>query len=129
MACAALATEPPTPQLLEEKPHGRDEALISPAMWKHIFCQAFYQLFWLFLIVYGSTKYIAPYRVSSLLTDTICARLQNMSASLGRPHINVSLQSAGSLRNRFSGILHEWGHATHDMHRAAGCCFSGGGSL
>ena len=66
MACAALATEPPTPQLLEEKPHGRDEALISPAMWKHIFCQAFYQLFWLFLIVYGATKYIAPYRVSSL---------------------------------------------------------------
>ena len=114
MACAALATEPPTPHLLEEKPHGRDEALISPAMWKHIFCQAFYQLFWLFLIVYGATKYIAPYRVSSLLTDTICARLQNMSASLGRPHIGVSSESAGTVRNRSPGVPYDWGHAAHD---------------
>lgn len=63
LALAALATEPPTAALLEEKPHGRDEALISPKLWKHIFCQGFYQLFWLFLIVYGATKYIGPYTV------------------------------------------------------------------
>ena len=65
---AALATEPPTPELLLEKPHGRDEALISPAMWKHIFCQGVYQLFWLFLIVYGATKYVGPYEVSCILS-------------------------------------------------------------
>ena len=66
MASAALATEPPTPELLLEKPHGRDEALISPSMWKHIFCQGIYQLFWLFLIVYGATKYVGPYKVGGI---------------------------------------------------------------
>ena len=66
MASAALATEPPTPELLLEKPHGRDEALISPSMWKHIFCQGVYQLFWLFLIVYGATKYVGPYKVGGI---------------------------------------------------------------
>ncbi|CAK0781476.1 hypothetical protein CVIRNUC_005383 [Coccomyxa viridis] len=75
LGALALATEPPTPHLLEEKPHGRDEALISPAMWKHIFCQAFYQLFWLFLIVYGATKYIAPYRLPDY-----CVAFSNIQA-------------------------------------------------
>jgi hypothetical protein len=44
-------------------------------MWKHIFCQGFYQLFWLFLIVYGTTKYIGPYKVcteSQLPSGTHC---------------------------------------------------------
>ncbi|EIE19492.1 calcium-translocating P-type ATPase [Coccomyxa subellipsoidea C-169] len=54
LGALALATEPPTPGLLLEKPHGRDEQLISPKMWKHILAQGFYQLFWLFLIFYGA---------------------------------------------------------------------------
>ena len=61
----ALATEPPTPELLLEKPHGRDEALISPKMWKHIATQALYQLFWLFLIVYGATSVLPAFQASS----------------------------------------------------------------
>ena len=66
VCCAALATEPPTPGLLLEKPHGRDEALISPSMWKHIFCQGMYQLFWLFLVVYGATKVVGSYQVGCI---------------------------------------------------------------
>ena len=61
---AALATEPPTPELLLERPHGRDEALISPKMWKHIAAQALYQLFWLFLIVYGATAVLPAFQAS-----------------------------------------------------------------
>jgi hypothetical protein len=56
MAALALATEAPTPALLREAPHGRTEALISRKMWKHIITQGLYQLFWLFLIIYGAPR-------------------------------------------------------------------------
>ena len=36
---AALATENPNPELLDERPHGRNEPLISRTMWKHIIVQ------------------------------------------------------------------------------------------
>ena len=55
---AALATEDPAPQLLLNKPHGRNEPLINRLMWKHIFLQGVYQLFWLFLIFYGASTVI-----------------------------------------------------------------------
>lgn len=48
-----LATESPTPDLLHYKPHGRNESLISTAMWKHILLIGLYQLFWLLLMLYG----------------------------------------------------------------------------
>lgn len=53
MGALALATEPPNPKLLSEKPHGREESLISKRMWKHICIQALYQLFWMLLCLYG----------------------------------------------------------------------------
>ena len=56
MAALALATEAPTPARLKERPHGRTEALISRKMWKHILTQGLYQLFWLFLIIYGAPR-------------------------------------------------------------------------
>jgi Ca2+-transporting ATPase len=56
MAALALATEAPTPALLREAPHGRTEPLISRKMWKHIITQGLYQLFWLFLIIYGAPR-------------------------------------------------------------------------
>ena len=62
---AALATEPPRPELLLEKPHGRHEALISPRMWKHIITQALYQLLFLFLVVYGAPRHLPAYSVRS----------------------------------------------------------------
>lgn len=55
---AALATEDPAPELLLNKPHGRNEPLINRLMWKHIFVQGVYQLFWLFLIFYGASTVI-----------------------------------------------------------------------
>ena len=76
--CAALATEPPTPGLLLEKPHGRDEQLISGKMWKHILCQGFYQLFWLFLIFYG-----APVRLPAFAV--LCFPLRLMSGTTQCP--------------------------------------------
>ena len=53
LASLALATEMPTPELLERKPYGRTTALISPTMAKNILGQAAYQL----LITFGMMFY------------------------------------------------------------------------
>jgi P-type Ca2+ transporter type 2B len=44
LASLALATEMPTEELLERKPYGRTQALISPQMMKNIVAHAVYQM-------------------------------------------------------------------------------------
>jgi len=44
MAALALATEAPTEALLQRKPYGKDDALITRTMWKMIFGQAGFQV-------------------------------------------------------------------------------------
>jgi len=44
MAALALATEPPTPELMYRPPHGRYSPLITMRMWRQIFSQAGFQL-------------------------------------------------------------------------------------
>jgi len=36
LASLALATEPPTPELLVRKPHGRNEYIVTKKMLKHV---------------------------------------------------------------------------------------------
>lgn len=63
LAALALATENPTPDLLDQKPHGRNEPLISSTMWKHILLQSLYQLIFLFVILYGFPGWFHRYEV------------------------------------------------------------------
>ncbi|KAL6063492.1 plasma membrane calcium [Balamuthia mandrillaris] len=54
MAALALATESPTEELLDRKPYGKNDPLITRTMWKNIIGQAIYQLaanFW--VLYYG----------------------------------------------------------------------------
>ncbi|CAK88204.1 unnamed protein product (macronuclear) [Paramecium tetraurelia] len=51
LASLALATEPPTDELLTRKPYGRKEHMITPGMWRSIICQAAFQLFVLLIIL------------------------------------------------------------------------------
>lgn len=44
LAALALATDKPTEAMLEEKPAGRNERLITPTMWKNMFWMAAYQV-------------------------------------------------------------------------------------
>ena len=44
LASLALATEPPTDELLTRKPYGRTTPLVSPTMWKNILGHSVYQL-------------------------------------------------------------------------------------
>lgn len=63
LGALALATEDPNPELLLEKPHGRTESLISPVMWKHIFVQSAYQLFWLFVCLFALPVMFSRYEI------------------------------------------------------------------
>ncbi len=54
LASLALATEPPSDELLKRKPYGRDKSIISVSMVKHILGQSIYQLVILFVLVYKS---------------------------------------------------------------------------
>ena len=51
-ASLALATEPPTPELLLRKPYGRTTPLISRTMTKNILGQAVYQLSIIFTLLF-----------------------------------------------------------------------------
>lgn len=63
---AALATESPSLDLLQQKPHGRDSHLLTLKMAKHIVLQGCYQLAWMFLILYGAPRYLDQYRDPSI---------------------------------------------------------------
>eukprot|EP01099_Mayorella_cantabrigiensis_P000157 TRINITY_DN1069_c0_g1_i5.p1 TRINITY_DN1069_c0_g1~~TRINITY_DN1069_c0_g1_i5.p1 ORF type:complete len:999 (-),score=293.26 TRINITY_DN1069_c0_g1_i5:231-3176(-) len=52
MAALALATEPPSSALLDRKPYGKHDPLITRGMWKNIIGQAIYQLLINLLVLY-----------------------------------------------------------------------------
>jgi Ca2+ transporting ATPase len=70
-ASLALATEEPTPQLLERKPYPKTEPLISKKMTKHILGQSAYQLVLLLAIVFTGEKWfdIPSGRITDLAED------------------------------------------------------------
>jgi len=47
------------------QPHGRDESLITPKMWKHILVQGLYQMFWLFFWMYAGPLLFSKYHLTS----------------------------------------------------------------
>ena len=53
LASLALATEPPTEDLLKRKPYGRTKALISRTMMKNIIGHAVYQITVIFTILFA----------------------------------------------------------------------------
>jgi Ca2+-transporting ATPase len=54
MAALALATDPPTPSILDRKPDPKSSPLITVTMWKMIIGEALYQLTITFLLYFGS---------------------------------------------------------------------------
>ncbi|KAK5687928.1 plasma membrane calcium [Elasticomyces elasticus] len=53
LAALALATDPPTEEILDRKPQARNAALISVTMWKMIIGQTIYQLIVTFVLYYA----------------------------------------------------------------------------
>lgn len=42
MAALALATEPPAPELLSERPYSKTENIVTPIMWRNIIGQSLF---------------------------------------------------------------------------------------
>ncbi len=55
-ASLALATEPPSPDLLKRKPYTRTESLVTPVMWRNILGQALYQIIVLLILLFAGDK-------------------------------------------------------------------------
>eukprot|EP00299_Pterocystis_sp_00344_P017967 c8989_g1_i2.p1 GENE.c8989_g1_i2~~c8989_g1_i2.p1 ORF type:complete len:1021 (+),score=210.29 c8989_g1_i2:44-3106(+) len=65
MAALALATEVPTIELLDRKPYGRFESLVSKRMWLNIFGQAFLQITILLIMLFeGENIYFTEHESS-----------------------------------------------------------------
>jgi Ca2+ transporting ATPase len=54
----ALATEPPSEELLTRPPHSRDEYIISKTMFKHILGQAALQFIIILTLVFTAERFI-----------------------------------------------------------------------
>lgn len=59
MAALALATDPPTPSILDRKPDPKSAPLISITMWKMIIGESIYQLVITFLLYFGSKSILS----------------------------------------------------------------------
>lgn len=56
LASLALATEPPTDELLKRKPYPRDEYMITGQMWRNIFGQSLFQIIVLSVVLFWGDK-------------------------------------------------------------------------
>jgi Ca2+ transporting ATPase len=61
-ASLALATESPTEDLLDRKPHDRYEYIVSKKMGKHILGQGLLQLIIILIIVFEGDNFIPEYK-------------------------------------------------------------------
>ncbi|CAG8635426.1 4070_t:CDS:2, partial [Racocetra persica] len=69
-AALALATDPPTKELLKRKPGNRDAPLITPQMWKMIIGQSIFQLAITLILLYAADN-IVGHRLDSETLATI----------------------------------------------------------
>lgn len=70
LAALALATDAPTPNILDRKPDSKSSPLITSVMWKMIIGQSFYQLVVTLILYFGGR------RIFSYETDTQHAQLE-----------------------------------------------------
>jgi len=61
LASLALATEPPTEDLLNRKPHNRNEYIISRVMMKHILGQAVYQFTIIMILTFSADSWVPEF--------------------------------------------------------------------
>jgi P-type Ca2+ transporter type 2C len=71
LAALALATDPPTPSILNRKPEPRSAPLITITMWKMITGQSIFQLTVTLILYFGGAKifsYQSDYETAQLQT-------------------------------------------------------------
>lgn len=101
-AALALATEKPEPELLDRKPYGRTEPLITKNMWSAILTQSAYQLFVLGFIYYGGIAFNLAYHTTrnnscvfnafvfcQIFNEFVCRKISNEFNFLKNIHKSV----------------------------------------
>ena len=58
LGALALATEPPTDDILLRMPYEKDAAIVTEIMWRNIFGHAIYQVFALMFIVFAAPGWL-----------------------------------------------------------------------
>lgn len=100
MGALALATEAPTKDLLDRKPYGRDDFLITKMMWCAIIGQSLFQVFVLFFILYGGAAFfeVEPHSIqhTTVVFNTFV---------LCQVFNEVNSRKIGGELNVFSGIF------------------------
>jgi Ca2+ transporting ATPase len=59
LAALALATEPPSDELLLDKPYSRNEKIVTPIMWRNIVGQGLYQIAVLVVLLFAAPRIFA----------------------------------------------------------------------
>jgi len=107
LAALALATQKPTPDLLNRPPYGRNSSMITWKMWRQIIGQAVFQLTVLFFTLYGA--HLIPFlgvdryafsrvKVTILFNTFVFCQLFN----------EFNCRSLGDEWNIFKGITQNW---------------------
>jgi Ca2+-transporting ATPase len=96
LGALALATETPSPKLLDDKPHGRSEPLINGKMFKHIVAQGFYQMFWMFLFLYGLPVFMSRYAYTDRCTMYSWDNGNYCVATVGQQQLGMSQADAAA---------------------------------
>lgn len=65
-AALAMATEPPSEELLTRQPYGRTESIVTPNMWRNILGQSFYQITVLTLILFLGSSVLGVKNTGSI---------------------------------------------------------------
>lgn len=58
LGALALATEPPTDDILNRQPYAKDNAIVTEVMWRNVFGHALYQIFALVFIIFAAPGWL-----------------------------------------------------------------------
>lgn len=107
IASLALATEKPTPQLLDRMPYGRTQPLISRVMYKNILGHALYQLVILFPLVYaGDWFFSVPTGIHNSNPVNVHFTIVFNTFVMMTLFNEVNARKIHGERNIFSGLIH-----------------------
>lgn len=58
LGALALATEPPSEEILERQPYKKDNAIVTEVMWRNVFGHAIYQIFALVFMIFAAPGWL-----------------------------------------------------------------------
>ena len=93
LASLALATEPPSEELLLRKPYSRYEGLITASMWRNIISQGIFQIIVLCIILFRGNYILIQVHTSLMSHHQLASTLETGTATLANtmPSFSTSL--------------------------------------